>query len=182
VLLLLLAIREIQQLSRVSLFGLFVGPRYVVPSTIVFFGALVAATATWPRVGGKMAYLSIASLLLACCAVISQHQFVRYVYPKLQPAAQISHDHAWSLIKGMSREARAAGLPVPNVIMNDLTQEFHGWDLKLFEPVLRHDLNLAPAQRIEFIDIREALGSRHDEYSRSVPSLAELSKTMRVLP
>jgi len=80
---------------------------------------------------------------------------------------------------GMSREARVAGLPVPNVIMSDLA-EFHGWDLKLFEPVLRHDLKLAPEQRIEFVDIGEALGSRHREYARSVPSLAELSRTMRV--
>jgi len=122
----------------------------------------------------------MASLLLAYCAIISQHQCARYVYPKYQPLAQVSHDHAWSLIKGMSREARAAGLPVPNVIMNDLTQEFHGWDLKLFEPVLRHDLKLAPEQRIEFVDIGEALGSRNREYARSVPSLAELSRMMRV--
>ena len=178
-LLLLVAIREIHQPSRMPLFGMFAGARYVVPSTIVFFGALVAATATLAAAGGKTAYLSIASLLLAFCAVISQRQFARYVYPKLQPVAQISHDHAWSLIMGMSREARVAGLPVPNVIMSDLA-EFHGWDLKLFEPVLRHDLKLAPEQRIEFVDIGEALGSRHREYARSVPSLAELSRTMRV--
>jgi hypothetical protein len=179
-LLLLLAIREIREPSPVPLLGMFTGPRDVVPSTIVFFGALVAATATWAAAGGKTAYLSIASLLLAFCTVISQHQFARYVYPKFQPLAQISHDHAWSLIKRMSREARAAGLPVPNVIMSDLTQEFRGWDLKLFEPVLCHDLKLAPEQRIEFIDIGEALGSRNREYARSVPSLAELSRTMRV--
>jgi len=181
-LLLLLAIREIHEPSRIPLFGMFVGPRNVVPTTIIFFGALVAATVAVTAAAGKTLYLSIASLLLAFCAIISQHQFSRYVYPKFQPVAQISHDHAWSLIKEMSREARVARLPVPNVIMNDLTQEFHGWDLKLFEPVLRHDLKLAPEQRIEFIDIREALGSRHGEYARSVPSLAELSRTMRVLP
>lgn len=80
----------------------------------------------------------------------------------------------------MSREARAAGLPVPNVIMNDLTQEFHGWDLKLFEPLLRHDLNLSPEQRIDFLDVKEVLGPRRAEYDRSVPSLAELSRTMRI--
>jgi hypothetical protein len=179
-LLLLLAIREIHEPSRIPLFGMFVGSRYVVPSTIIFFGAVVAATVAATAAVKKRVYLSTASLLLASCAIISQHQFARYVYPKFQPFAQISHNHAWSLIKGMSREARAAGLPVPNVIMNDLTQEFHGWDLKLFEPVLRHDLNLAPEQRIEFVDIGEALGSRNGEYARSVPSLAELSKTMRV--
>jgi len=179
-LLLLVAIREIHEPSRIPLLGMFVGSRNVVPSTIVFFGALVAATVALTAAVGKTEYLSIASLLLAFCAIISQHQFARYVYPKFQPLAQVSHDHAWSLIKGMSREARAAGLPVPNVIMNDLTQEFHGWDLKLFEPVLRHDLKLAPEQRIEFVDIGEALGSRNREYARSVPSLAELSRMMRV--
>ena len=179
-LLLLIAIREIHEPSRIPLFGMFVGSRNVVPSTIVFFGALVAAAVALTAAGGKAAYLSIASLLLSFCAIISQHQFARYVYPKFQPLAQVSHDHAWSLIKGMSREARAAGLPVPNIIMNDLTQEFHGWDLKLFEPVLHHDLKLAPEQRIEFVDIGEALGSRNREYARSVPSLAELGRTMRV--
>jgi hypothetical protein len=174
----LVTLREIRQPSLMPVVGMFVGPRYLVPSTIVFFGAMIAAVMALAR--KKTVGSAIAFLLLTICAVISQRQFASYVYPKLQPAAQISHKRAWSLIVSMAREARAAHLPVPDISMNDLTQEFHGWDLKLFEPLLRHDLNLSPEEPIDFLDVKEVLGPRRAEYDRSVPSLAELSRTMRI--
>ncbi len=174
----LVAFREMREPSALPLFGMFAGARYIVPATWILFGFFLSLIG--PLGARKPGFASSAFALLALCAFISQSQFARRVLPKLQPKTQISHAHAWSLIVAMSSEARLAGLPVPNVIMADLTQEFYGWDLKLFEPVLRHDLHLKPDEQIAFIDVKEALGPRSAEYARAVPSFIRLREMMHV--
>ncbi len=174
----LLAFREIREPSMLPFSGMFAGARYIVPATTLFFSVLLLLI--MPLALRRPVFVSSMSGLLAICALISQRQFARSILPKLQPTAQISHARAWSLITAMTKEARTARLPVPDVIMGDLTKEFYSWDLKLFQPVLRHDLHLRPDEQLEFIDIKEALGPRRDQYARAVPSFARLREVMHV--
>lgn len=173
-----IAVRQAREASPIPFFGYFVGARYVVPFTSVFFGAFVLAA--FGLGARKTRAVSIASVILGVCAFMSQRQFATDVYPRLQPNSQLSHERTWSLIKAMAKESRLASLPVPNVPMGQLTQEFHDYDLKLFEPLLRHELGLQPQEHIEFVAIQEVLHARASEYAINVPSFSRLRRSLRL--
>ena len=115
---------------------------------------------------------------LAVCAITGNLHYARHVYPKVTPKSMISHAHAWQAVLAMARECGRANLPIPNVPLDALTQEFEGWDLKLFEPLLRADLQVPSETNLQFLEWTGFVNELPDEYSRDVPSLGKVRKKL----
>ena len=92
----------------------------------------------------------------------------------------ISHERTWQSIVAMARECRSADLAIPDVPLGALTQEFYDWDLKLFEPLLRADLNLPEGTSMNIAPWTAFAGESPNEYRRQVPSLAEVKKRLQL--
>lgn len=90
----------------------------------------------------------------------------------------ISHAHAWKSIVTMTKECQRADLAIPNVPLGALTQEFHDWDLKLFEPLLRADLKSPPGTSLQFVEWSDLMNNLPNEYDRDVPSLREVREKL----
>ena len=52
-----------------------------------------------------------------------------------------------------------AKLPIPNIPLASLAQEFHQYDLRLFEPLLHDELKLPAPERCEFVEWPECRGA-----------------------
>jgi hypothetical protein len=113
-------------------------------------------------------------------ALVASKQFGATEYKQLSPSATISHGKAWRAIVSLSQECLAANLPVPNVPMGALTQEFYDWDLKLFEPLLRYSLHLAPEQKIEFEAWQKVRGTELKKYEAVAPSLTRVISLLKL--
>ena len=61
-----------------------------------------------------------------------------------------------------------------------LSQEFYDWDLKLFEPLLRADLDVPEGTTLQIVPWTAFAGALPDEYRRRVPSLAEVRKRLQL--
>jgi hypothetical protein len=92
----------------------------------------------------------------------------------------ISHASAWQAVVAMARECRRADLPIPNVPLGALTQEFYDWDLKRFEPLLRADLKIPPETNLRFIAWPGLTTELPKEYDRAVPALDEVRRRLRL--
>lgn len=64
--------------------------------------------------------------------------------------------------------------------MGALTQEFYDWDLKLFEPLLRYSLHLAPEQKIEFEAWQKVRGTELKKYEAVAPSLTRVISLLKL--
>jgi hypothetical protein len=117
---------------------------------------------------------------LTVYAIVGNLQYAASVYPKVQPRAMISHSNAWKSVVAMARECQRADLAIPNVPLGALTQEFDDWDLKLFEPLLRADLNAPPGTNLRFIAWTRLTNELPAEYDRDVPSLGEVRKRLHL--
>jgi hypothetical protein len=154
------------------------GSRYLIPGSFALAGSmaellcLVAFTPVFPS--------ALLSLGLGACAILGNFQFAANIRPKLQPTAMISHEQAWRSIVTMARECQDAGLAIPNIPLGELTQEFHDWDLKLFEPLLRADLKTPPETTLQIEPWPGFANASPEDYSRKVPSLAEVRKQLKL--
>ena len=154
------------------------GPRHLIPVSFALIGIVteIFLLVAWlPVLPGV-----ILNLAVGACAVAAHLQFVAHIYPKAAGGAMISHERAWHSIVAMARECQQAGLAVPNVPLGQLTQEFADWDVKLFEPLLRSDLKLAPETTLELIAWSDVTNAPADKYSRQVPSLAKVRKQLHL--
>lgn len=159
-----------------SVIGFLIGARYLVP---VSFGLGVSAIAFLLRVVRRMRAFGI----LLCVALtvepfVAQRVYAGWTFHAVHPRDAISHASTWTAIVRMSRECRAANLPIPNVPLGALTQEFYDWDLQLFEPLLRSELRLAESQPMTFA-AWETVRSGAAEYERSVPSLRDVIRRVQ---
>jgi hypothetical protein len=154
------------------------GPRHLVPASFALIGImtelflLVALLPVLPS--------GILSLGLGIGAVVGHLQFAAHIYPKVSAKSMISHQRAWHSIVTMTRECQTAGLAIPNIPLGELTQEFADWDLKLFEPLLRSDLKMPPETNLQIAPWIEFAHGSPDNYSRQVPSLAEVRKRLNL--
>lgn len=154
------------------------GPRHLVPASFALVGVftelfcLVALLPTFPSV--------ILNFGLGICTVAAHLHFAAHIYPKIAPRAMISHQRAWHSIVAMARECQTARLAIPNVPLGELTQEFADWDLKLFEPLLRSDLKAPPETNLEIVPWSNFANGSPDQYSRQVPTLAEVRKQLNL--
>jgi hypothetical protein len=66
------------------------------------------------------------------------------------------------------------------VPLGALTQEFHDWDLKLFEPLLRSDLKVPPETTLQMGPWADFAVASPETYAREVPSLARVRKQLKL--
>lgn len=154
------------------------GSRYLIPGSF----ALAGLTAELLCLVDFMSVFASAffSLGLGVCVILGNFQFAANIRPKSQPRAMISHENVWRSIVSMARECQSADLAIPNIPLGELTQEFHDWDLKLFEPLLRADLRTPPETTIQIEPWQGFVNGSPDIYSRKVPSLAKVRKQLNL--
>ena len=176
----LIAMREWRQPSPHGFAGYLVGPRYLIPGTFALAGLI--AELLFLGATASLRFNVLLNVALVVCAVAGNLEFARKVYPKVMPLATISHGEAWRSVVTMARECRGAGLPIPNVPLGTLTQEFFDWDLKLFAPLLCADLNLPPETNLDIVPWTAFSSESPDQYRQQVPSLAEVRKQLQLEP
>jgi hypothetical protein len=176
----LIAVRQFQSSSldaaatAVAVFAAV--PRYIVP---LHFIAIASATDLAVQLARRSPRFSSGLFCaLALAAFATQLDYRWSTFPYVATYARISHSSAWGLIVATARECRAAQLPVPNVPLATLTQEFYDWDPKMFEPLLRRELNLGPEEKIEMITWEQYRQGNRDRYRKSVPSLQLLEEKL----
>jgi hypothetical protein len=176
----LIAVREWSEASPGRFADYLSGPRYLIPASLALVAILfelfllIGSLPTVPSV--------ILNLALGICAIAGHLHFAAHIYPRVAPAAMIPHDRAWRSIVIMARECRQAGLAVPNLPLGQLTQEFSDWDLKLFEPLLRSDLNVPPQTDLAIAPWKDFADKSPDQYSRQVPTLAKIRSRLSLDP
>ena len=170
----LISVREWREPSPQGFVDYLAGPRYLIPSTFALAGVMVELLFLFAS--APVFLNAILSVGLAVCAVIGNLQYAANVYPKVKPRSMISHASAWQAVVAMARECRRADLPIPNVPLGALTQEFYDWDLKRFEPLLRADLKALPGTNLQFVAWNEV----PNEYYRDVPALVEVQKKLQL--
>ena len=154
--------------------SVLIGSRYLVPITFTFLGSAVVLVVALARRGGVAVAFFFA--FLSCAALAANRHHAMQVYPAISPVNMVSHDKAWQLILAVARECQAAGIPIPNVPMGRLTQEFYDWDLRLFEPLLRDELKSTEPCR--FADWAECRGANRAQYDAAAPSLRRLTELL----
>jgi hypothetical protein len=178
--LLLIIARQHTGLFRNHYGGLLTEPRYLVTVSFALFGSLMAVALIAVRRARSWVSVPLLIGLGITAFAVNQH-YVATVRPALEPRSTISHERAWNLVVETAREARAAGLAVPNVPMRALTKEFD-WNLKLFEPLLRFDLRLPPGDEIAFASWDVFAAGIPEEYAVAVPSLRPLIELLNLEP
>jgi hypothetical protein len=152
-------------------------PRYILP---LHFLMIASATEVLVRLAQRAPrFSSGAFLALALAAVAAQVDYRWTTFPYVAPFARISHTSAWGLIVATVRECRAAQLPVPNVPLGALTQEFSDQSIGSFHALLRRELQLRSDEKIEMIAWEEYLRGGRDRY-RAVPSLQLLEHKLNL--
>ena len=154
------------------------GARYLVPGGFALSGMMVELI--FLLVPRPLVLSAILNTGLAVCAIAGQLQYARDVYPKVESKSMISHGQAWRAIVAMARECQNANLPIPNLRLGVLTQEFHTWDLKLFEPLLCADLNCPAGTKLRFVEWPDAMNNWPEEYLRDIPALRKVQYLLRV--
>jgi hypothetical protein len=151
-------------------------PRYVVPLHFLMIASTADVLVRLARRAPRSS--SVAFCAIAVSAMAAQVDFRLNSFPYIAPFARISHTSAWGLIIATVRECRAAHLPVPNVPLGSLTQEFSDWDPKMFEPLVRRELRLGREEEIEMIPWEKYLQGERGRYRSSVPSLQLLEQKL----
>lgn len=155
------------------------GARYLIPSTFALAGFLAeilfCLCSAPPFLG---AFLNLG---LGLCVIIANLHFAAVVYPKVAPRSMISHARAWQSVVTMAKECRQADLAIPDVPLDALTQEFFGWDLKLFEPLLRADLKMAPKTNLAFIPWADFKNGPPNESYRKVRSMEKVRSELQLV-
>lgn len=176
----LIVMRETLEPSPVSMGVFLIGSRYLVPTCFTLLGSLTAIfSALAARARAQAASLF---LLVAVCMFLTNYEYRVHLYPKQFPRNQISHGEAWKLIKATAQECRAAQLPIPNIPLTSLAQEFHQYDLRLFEPLLHDELNLPASERCKFVEWQECRGPARPRYEQAAPSLNKVIAMLNLEP
>ena len=177
-LVIIISAREITHPSPNGFGNYLIGSRYLVPGGFALLGLVVLL---FVRVNAvPFAVSVIVNLVLLLSAITGNAQFRRNLYPSLEPKSVISHARAWQSIVAMASQCQKAGLPIPNVPLGALTQEFADWDLKLFEPLLRSDLNVAADTSLEFIPWQQISGEPPEQYAKNVPALRDVRENLKL--
>jgi hypothetical protein len=152
-------------------------PRYIVPLHFIAIASAIEIAVRLTQRAPRFTPAAFCALALA--ALVAQRDFRSTTFAYVSPLARISHAHAWKLLLATVRECRAAGLPVPDVPLGALTQEFSEEGIGSFEPLWRHDLQLKPDEKIERIPWEQYLAGDRERY-RSVPSLRLLEQKLEL--
>ena len=175
-LLLLMAVRRSHDPAISNMTALLMGARYLVPASFAFAISLVAVVV--PMMHRARQLGAIFFIIVALAAVVTQCCFVPRVFRQLHPLSTISHAKTWSAIVSMANECHASNVPIPNVPLGALVQEFSTWDLQLFEPFLRSQMHLPEEERLSFAPW-EKVQSSLPEYEHSAPSLRKVIERIK---
>ncbi|HKP93823.1 MAG TPA: hypothetical protein VJS88_07985, partial [Chthoniobacterales bacterium] len=151
--------------------------RYLVPLHLIVIAAAIELVARLIRAAPR--FTPVALWAIALAAVVAQDDFRKTTFGYVAPLGRISHQSAWGLLLATVQECRAANLPVPNFPLAALTQEFGNSDTGSFEPLLRHDLQLKPGEKIELLSWEKYRAGPRERY-RSLPSLGLLEKKLNL--
>lgn len=151
-------------------------PRYVVPLHFLLIPSAIHIFILLSRRAPRV--MTVVCYAITLAALIAQIEFQATAYRYIAPRSHISHAGAWRLIVATARECRAAKLPLPNVPLVALTQEFSDWDARMFAPLLRRELKLRTEDTVEIIPWSE-YGPVRERYS-SVPSLRLLEEKLQL--
>lgn len=173
----LIAARQLRDPAGRGFADFLVGSRYLLPANCALIGAIIVLVLEPAGRIPRRLYAAL-SAIIVLAVVLGQDEYSRHTYPKVEPRATISHDAAWKSVTAMARQSRDAGLPIPNVPLEMLTQDFPGWDLKLFEPLLRAELGLPQGTALEFADWKEFSPKAPEEYARRVPALQDVARNL----
>jgi hypothetical protein len=152
-------------------------PRYIVPLHFLMIASAVEVLVRLAQRAPR--FSSGAFCAVALAAFVAQVDYRWNTFPYVAPLARISHTSAWGLIVATVRECRAAQLPVPNVPLVSLTQEFSEESLGSFEALLRRELQIRSGEKIEMIAWEEYLRGGRDRY-HGVPSLQLLEHKLNL--
>lgn len=171
----MIGLRQIYETDRLGDYGFLVGPRYLVPVSFLLCGILLVMMMPFFRRGGTRS--AIFSIMIAAAAFWSHYNYDKNVYSRTPLLTGVSQVRAWQQIVAVARESRSAHLKIPNIPMAKLTEGFD-FDLRYFEPMLRHDLQLSPGEHCEFIDWNECRKEDRTSYEAAVPSLRSVIQTL----
>jgi hypothetical protein len=158
-----------------------VGSRYLLPANSTLIGLIIILFVGVAKRIPPRLHLALAAIIVLT-AVLGQDEYRRHIYSQAEPLSAISHDATWRSIVTMARQSRDAGLPVPNAPMEKLTQDFPGWDLKLFEPLLRAELGERQGAAFEFADWKQLSANLPGEYANRVPALLDVVRNLQLPP
>jgi hypothetical protein len=102
------------------------------------------------------------------------------VRPRVLANNAISHSKVWSAIVSTARESRAAGLPIPDLPVENLIPFSPDTRLSYFEPILHDALRLPAEQRCRFAEWRQSRGPERSKYDEAVPSLRRVIQLLRI--
>jgi len=154
----------------------FSGSRYLIPAQFSLLGFLILL---FIRVNAVPFIVSLlVNFFLLCGAIAGNAQFRKNVYPKVEPKSVVSHARAWQSIVAMAAQCQKARLAIPNTPLGVLTQEFADWDLRLFEPLLRSELNIRTETPLEFIPWERVSTELPEEYAKNVPALRDVKQNL----
>ena len=181
-LVLLITLREIAEARAsaglVPFFNAFtVMPRYTIPLQWLFVGAFALAVIHVALHARHFTVWTCNGIVIA--AMIANLEFQRTAMQNVMPTTRISHRAAWHLVLEVARQSRAANLPVPNLQLAAITEEFNNMDVESFLPLIGQELGLRADEKLRLIDSAVA---DEDERYRAVPSLKKLERMLNLLP
>lgn len=152
-----------------------VTPRYIIPLQFLLLGPAALLLATLGR--SRPRKTTLACCAIAVAAMITQWEFQMHgPMRSIMSGTRINHNYAWRLLRTTARACRAADLPMPNLPLKALTEEFDG-DVESFLPLLRHDLALAPEAKLELVAWPFTGTDNLDAYAK-ISSLKELERKL----
>jgi hypothetical protein len=152
-------------------------PRYVIPLQFILVGS---ATLIFTQLAKKMPRLIVVVCwLLVPALMVAQMEYQKNAMAFLTPATRVSHYTAWRLLVAAARECRAAGLLLPNFSLAPLTKEFSEADVKMFLPLLRHDLHLPANEEIGLVPVEVYKRGEQEQY-KAAPSLKALEQKLEL--
>jgi len=141
-------IRSVAEPSEEWTLRYLLNSRYLVMANFTLLGSFTAVAVSLARKAGKLCVPIF--VLLGLTVFAANKQYAKSAFPSVGSNFIISHGKAWRAITAMTRECRAARLPVPDVPMR-LVSEF-GWPLHHYTPILRYSLQLKPDENIQFVE------------------------------
>lgn len=173
----LIAARQLHDPSLRGFSDFLIGSRYVLPANSAFLGLMIVFVVAgtrqvWPRVR------TVAAGLLVLAVALGQIEYSRHIYSKILPLSIISHEAAWRSVVIMSRQCRDAALPIPNVPLERLAQDFPGWDLKNLAPLLRAELGVTDGVPLQFTDWNQFSANVPQEYGQHVPAIRDVVRNV----
>lgn len=143
--------RMVTEPAALGSYGFLIGPRYLVPLSFPCLGIFFALIVRYGKHLHPRSAI-ILSFLLLIASLGNHFAYDRNVYLRTAQLHGSPEPATWRAVVAATREAREAHHPMPNVPVEFLMEDWRGFRLQFFEPILRHDLNLTGDDEIFFTE------------------------------